>query len=129
MIIFVFSTTSTDPRSEHYPLLGSPVPITIIIIGYLYFCLDIGQRWMANRKPYDLKNVMMVFNFLQIVANLGIGIRAVYLIHSYANYSWMCQGLDYSDNEFAIHEVQMTYAYFLLKGSDLMDTVRIYKKI
>lgn len=64
----------TDPRVEQYPFLGSPIPIALLVIGYVYFVLRIGPRIMQDRKPFDLTNIIIVYNFIQVVANLYLGV-------------------------------------------------------
>lgn len=64
----------SDPRVEEYPMLGSPIPIACLIVGYLYFVKNLGPKLMENRKPFELNNVMIAYNFIQIVANLWLGV-------------------------------------------------------
>ena len=43
-----------------------------IIFSYLYFVKKCGPDFMAHRRPYDVKNVMIVYNVVQILANTYI---------------------------------------------------------
>lgn len=63
---------SCDPRTEHLPLVASPWPVVGIITLYLCFVNKWGAKLMAHRKAYDLQNVMIVFNLVQILGNLYI---------------------------------------------------------
>lgn len=63
-----------DPRVQDYPLMQSPVPMTAILLCYLFFVLYLGPRIMANRKPFQLKEAMIVYNFLLV----GLSIYIVY---------------------------------------------------
>lgn len=63
-----------DPRNEHYPLLGSPFPIMIILAAYLYFVNSLGPRFMENRKPFQIKNIINGYNIAQVLVNLVIGV-------------------------------------------------------
>ncbi len=47
--------------------MSSPFPQTIIIAAYIYFVTTLGPRLMENRKPFDLKRPMIIYN-LSIVA-------------------------------------------------------------
>lgn len=64
-----------DPRNEHYPLLGSPVPILSILAIYLYFVNSLGPRLMENRKPFQLKTIINGYNIAQVLINLFLGIN------------------------------------------------------
>lgn len=46
----------------------------MIIVLYIYFVTSLGPRIMENRKPLDLKGVLVVYNF-------GVVVLSVYLIH------------------------------------------------
>lgn len=53
----------SDPRLRGYLLMDSPVNMTAILLGYLFFALYAGPRIMANRKPFELKGAMIFYNF------------------------------------------------------------------
>lgn len=69
-LIFIYA----DPRVEQYPFLGSPFPLLFLVAVYLYFVLEWGPKWMADRKPYDLTWPINVYNFVQVIVNLLLGI-------------------------------------------------------
>lgn len=64
--VLCFSLLFADKRTNHWPLLGSPIPGLTIIGLYLYFILSYGPRFMANRKPLNLRYVLIVYNFFQV---------------------------------------------------------------
>lgn len=70
----MFYLHQTDPRVEQYPFLGSPFPIALLVVAYVYFVLRLGPWLMRDRKPFDLTNVINVYNFFQICANLYLGL-------------------------------------------------------
>jgi hypothetical protein len=43
-----------------------------ILITYNYFCSSAGPRWMKDRKPFDLKYVMIVYNAVQVVFSIWL---------------------------------------------------------
>ncbi|XP_076163372.1 stuck in traffic isoform X2 [Ptiloglossa arizonensis] len=112
----------SDPRTKDWFLIPSPVPGATILIGYLYFCLSWGPRQMAHRKPYQLKNILVVYNFLQVLLSLWLfyeGLDGAWL----KNYSWKCQSVDSSYSPEALRVARGVYVYFLAKISELLDTV------
>lgn len=67
-----FDILFTDPRIQSYPLMGSPLLITSILLTYVYFVLSLGPRIMANRKPFQLRGFMIVYNFSLVILSLYI---------------------------------------------------------
>lgn len=47
--------------------------IAAIIILYVYFVTDWGQRYMKTRPAYDLSGIIKIYNIVQILINLFIG--------------------------------------------------------
>lgn len=60
----------TDSRTESWFLMSSPLPQTIIIAAYIYFVTSLGPRIMENRKAFDLKGVLIVYNFSVVALSL-----------------------------------------------------------
>lgn len=65
-------TTVSDPRVSDWPLMDSPIPTILIVLLYLYGVVIFGPRMMANRKPYNLRGVLVVYNAFQVVFSLGM---------------------------------------------------------
>lgn len=66
--------TFPDDRVSGLFLVGSFWPITAIIFGYLYFVTGKGQELMRNRQPFELKNIIIVYNLFQIFLCLYIAV-------------------------------------------------------
>ena len=52
--------------------MQSPVSMTAILLCYLLFVLYVGPRMMANRKPLQLKEAMIVYNFTLVALSVFI---------------------------------------------------------
>lgn len=135
----------SDPRVEQYPFLGSPFPIALLVVGYVYFVLRLGPRLMRDRKPFDLTTLVNAYNFLQICANLYLGVWVRITIKYFAksfHYNRLCvQGtwnsyvigqmevsctpINYLTTPEMTEVVMVTYLYYMLKVSDLFDTVKV----
>lgn len=63
-MFFVFDT---DPRVNDWPLMDSPFPTLFMVITYLYIVTYLGPKVMANRKPFKLNNVLVLYNAGQVV--------------------------------------------------------------
>lgn len=53
-------------------LVNSPWTVTFILVGYLVFVLKLGKSFMEHRNPYNLKNVMLVYNVGQVIFNFAL---------------------------------------------------------
>ena len=60
-----------DPRIKIYPLFGPPFGPPWGLFGvvalYVYFVKWLGPRLMRDRKPFDLRTVMIVYNIFQVL--------------------------------------------------------------
>lgn len=93
--MFNFTYIFLDPRTEGWFLVSSPGPTLTIVATYIYFCVSAGPRYMKNKKPCQLKNTMIIYNFIQVLLS-------VYLVHEglmagwLYEYNYICQPVDYS---------------------------------
>lgn len=62
-----FVLFNADPRVNAWPLMDSPFPTLIMVITYLYIVTYLGPKVMANRKPFKLNNVLVLYNAGQVV--------------------------------------------------------------
>lgn len=62
----------TDPRVNDWPLMDSPFPTLFMVITYLYIVTYLGPKVMANRKPFKLNNVLVLYNAGQVIFSLGM---------------------------------------------------------
>lgn len=70
-VVFLFLYI-LDSRSDDLPLVNSPITIFGICFAYLYAVLSLGPRFMKNRKPFEIKNILIVYNAFQIVSNVFV---------------------------------------------------------
>lgn len=70
----------TDARLKGFFLMQSPLLMTIILTGYLLM-IKHGPKLMESRKAFELKFVLMVYNFAQVVLNLALGIYVLRYSH------------------------------------------------
>lgn len=118
-----YMVESRDSRSLQFPLLTSPWPVLTILSVYLYVVLKAGPKYMEQRKAFDLKNVIRLYNIIQVVANGAMFATILVLLSQRKNFSFVCQPVDYSETHDGLHELYLSYGYFLLKVLDLVDTV------
>ncbi|CAH1154317.1 unnamed protein product [Phaedon cochleariae] len=101
-------------------LMSTPLKPILISLAYLYFCQNLGPRWMASRKPFSLKKTIIAFNISQIIINIHL----FYVCFSELPESdWSCIPVDYSWNPRSLKELRYHHYYFLVKMSDFLDTI------
>ncbi|XP_076248347.1 very long chain fatty acid elongase 7 [Calliopsis andreniformis] len=111
-----------DPRTNEMFLVSGPGPLFMIVVSYIYFCTSAGPRYMRDKKPYDLRVVMIVYNFIQVLCSIYLvyeGLASGWL----GDYSFYCQPVDYSDNPKALRMAKGVHFYFICKLIELLDTV------
>nr|WAH70729.1 ELOVL fatty acid elongase 7a [Eleutheronema tetradactylum] len=113
---------NADPRVENWFLMASPFPQALIILGYIYFVTSLGPRIMENRKAFDLKKVLIVYNF-------GVVALSFYLSYEFimsgwgTGYSFQCDLVDYSDSPQAMRMASVCWLYYFSKFIEMFDTV------
>ncbi|XP_046390314.1 elongation of very long chain fatty acids protein 7-like [Ischnura elegans] len=110
-----------DPRVTGWLLLKSPVPLIVIFVFYMGLVF-FGPRFMKNRKPFNIKHVLLIYNFSQIM--LSFYIFKEFLVTSYlSGYSLTCQPVDHSLAPLALRMASACWWFFFSKVLDLLDTV------
>lgn len=62
---------SLDKRVENWPLMQSPWPTLSISTLYLLF-VWLGPKWMKDREPFQMRSVLIIYNFGMVLLNLFI---------------------------------------------------------
>nr|CAD7435556.1 unnamed protein product [Timema monikensis] len=112
----------SDPRVNDWPLMDSPVPTLLMIGVYLYFVIILGPRVMANKKPFQLKTLLIAYNAAQVIFSLvmlwEVSLGDLHLMSGWLfDYSFKCQPVDYSHNPTALR------VGFTAKDGELMLVV------
>ena len=67
-----------DPRTNNFPLVSGGIwKILLIMSSYLVLTRVILPMYMRNRKPYELRNTMMVYVsiILSIILSIMLSIK------------------------------------------------------
>lgn len=112
----------SDPRVNNWPMMSSPVPTFLICIFYVYFSRVLGPKLMENRKPFQLRNVLIVYNFLQTIFSAWIFYE--YMMSGWwGAYSFRCQPVDYSNSPLAMRMANTCWWYYFSKFTEFLDTL------
>ncbi|EEB16888.1 elongation of very long chain fatty acids protein, putative [Pediculus humanus corporis] len=120
---FLTKEVVNDPRVENLLLMKNPFPIAGICAAYVYFVLHLGPKFMTNRKPYNLKNIIIIYNAAQSIFSAVMFYEAV--SHWYNNYGFLeCIPVNFNLlNPIAEKEIRLCHLYFLSKITELLDTI------
>ncbi|KOB68394.1 Elongation of very long chain fatty acids protein [Operophtera brumata] len=116
---FVFYQLNDERTRDVWP---SFTTLVTILCTYLYFVKKVGPAWMNDKKPYELKNTILVYNLIQIIISAYLFYEAFFNVW-FKEYNWTCQPVDYSDSPTVTKTINLVWAYMMLKLVDLLDTV------
>ncbi|XP_053661721.1 elongation of very long chain fatty acids protein 7-like [Anopheles marshallii] len=111
-----------DPRAKQLPFMDNPLPTLGMIICYLLWVLLIGPMYMRDRKPMDLRRVIIFYNLFQVLLS-GYMFYEHLMAGWLRGYSLTCQTVDYSDSPLSRRMFNLCYVYYLSKLSEFADTV------
>ncbi|XP_052751972.1 elongation of very long chain fatty acids protein AAEL008004-like [Galleria mellonella] len=112
-----------DPRTNNFPLVSSPLPILLIMYLYHQFVRKWGPSFMANRQPYNLKSLIIVYNIVQIFLSGYLTVECLTRLYLSGHYSMWCQKIVYDESPLELLVVRRVWLYYVIKVIDLLDTV------
>ncbi|XP_060658253.1 elongation of very long chain fatty acids protein F-like [Drosophila nasuta] len=123
-----------DPVAAKFPFLGSAWLVTFLLISYLLIILKLGKKFMEHRKPYNINNILIVYNVFQMIYNVILFCMIVYYCIIKPTYDFTCMETLSFDHPRKNMERALSYAFFVNKIIDLLDTIffvlrKSYKQI
>ncbi|XP_029730210.2 elongation of very long chain fatty acids protein 7 [Aedes albopictus] len=111
----------SDPRTNDWPFMSSPFPTIAISLTYAYIVKVLGPRLMENRKPFELRKVLIVYNAIQVAFSIWLFYEACVAGWT-AGYSLRCQPVDYSRSEMGLRMARGCWWYYFSKFTEFFDT-------
>ena len=113
-----------DHRVKTLPLMeGGPWSVLAIIAVYVYFVKVWGPEFMKNRKPFDIKPLILVYNITMVFVNIFFFI----VVSSRTNFgvkTWQCNPIDkYTEDTDWGFILYIGWLFVMSKFVDLLDTV------
>lgn len=114
--------STKDPEVDSWMFMSSPVPVLTIVAAYLYFVLKLGPQYMANRKPFNLQNILVTYNLYQVLfsiwlCTMPLRLGAIgYLVEN------ACRPTP-NGSQYARDLSSGAWWYFMSKVVELLDTV------
>ncbi|EEC20301.1 fatty acyl-CoA elongase, putative [Ixodes scapularis] len=113
-----------DPRTRDYPVVMSPLFVFPMILSYLYFVRVAGPRWMKNREPFKIVNIIRLYNLIMVYLNAKFLVALLGLTYlPGGRYSLWCQGITgYMDDDFE-RFYKFGWFFVSVRYADFLDTV------
>ncbi|XP_034479811.1 elongation of very long chain fatty acids protein AAEL008004 [Drosophila innubila] len=107
---------------EHPELMVTPWFMIAVLVLYLIFVLRIGPNFMLNRRPYELKTLIIVHNIVQVVSCVYVVYEILHITENHIIYFWKCSALEFVGEKTKRH-FKLAYFLFWLKLSELIETI------
>ncbi|GFO40761.1 elongation of very long chain fatty acids protein [Plakobranchus ocellatus] len=112
-----------DPRCDGYPLLDSPHKM-LVMVGLYLLVIWLGPKVMANRKPWDLRRTIVIYNFALVLLSFSTFLWTCAAIIKVGGYSIYCDSIDKYQSEKDKEEfINIGYIFFLSKLIEFWDTI------
>ncbi|CAI6347911.1 unnamed protein product [Macrosiphum euphorbiae] len=111
----------SDTRTRGWWMVNSVFTTFTITLCYLLI-VWLTPRFMKNHTAYSLKNILIMYNIMMIIANVFIIIELI-LMTTKLNYSWMCQPITYVNAEAELRIATAVWLYYIIKFFELLDTI------
>ncbi|XP_054724129.1 elongation of very long chain fatty acids protein 7-like [Uloborus diversus] len=116
---FIFSG---DPSIRNFFLLRSIAPMILSVTSYILFVTKIGPAIMKNRKPVQLRKLIIVYNFALVLYYIYFVVKGL-LFMPKLGVSFICGKLDSETNPEAAQFYLHGYQLMVVRYIELFDTV------
>jgi len=106
-----------DKRVGGWPMMDSLLPTLIIVASYI-FLANYLPKVLKGRK-FPVYYAVLAYNLTLIFSNLYM---ASELFITTRHYSWKCQPMDYSSDEYPVRTVNVFWWFYISKIVELLDT-------
>ncbi|XP_050310553.1 elongation of very long chain fatty acids protein 7 isoform X2 [Anthonomus grandis grandis] len=112
-----------DPLVDSWLFMHSPLPVFSILVAYLWFVLYFGPNYMKNRKPFELKSAMIIYNLYQVLFSIWLCSHALNVKNAIPHFlKHTCRNPS-PNKEFQALLATGAWWYFFSKITELLDTV------
>lgn len=117
-----YFTDGGDRRLDHWLLVHEPIYILCFIVGYLFIVVQ-GPKWMKNRKPFDLRRALIVYNFFLVALSGWMLYEFMATTIFNPAFNFWCQKIEQEDTSpLQMRQLNVTWWYFFSKIIEFMDT-------
>ncbi|XP_055933909.1 elongation of very long chain fatty acids protein AAEL008004-like [Argiope bruennichi] len=110
-----------DPRVTKWPLMEGPGPTFLLVILYVLFVKKIGPAWMMDKKPYDLRYPMFLYNLVLVFTNFYLLLESFRILFKPTS-KWFCRIDNHNDPD-ALRLAELGWWFFFMKFIEFADTI------
>jgi len=118
---YEFIMAMGDPRTHEWPMIATPWPTLCLMALYLVI-VKIGPKMMENRKAWELREVLIVYNFGLVLLSGYMLYEFIASILSMPGFNLWCEQVKYEDDPRQIRLARVIYIYYLSKFVEYFDT-------
>ncbi|XP_073951558.1 very long chain fatty acid elongase 7-like [Choristoneura fumiferana] len=112
----------SDQRVKDWPLMSSPFPTLAICLTYVFVVKVAGPKFMENRKPFELQQVLIWYNLIQVIFSIWLFNESL-MSGWFTTNSFRCQPVDYSRSPIAMRTANGCWWYYFSKFTEFFDTL------
>lgn len=113
----------SDPRVKDWLFMDSVWPTVYLTFTYLFLICGLGPKIMEKRKPFVLKEFMIIYNFAMVVLSIYIWV-SILVGSSRRNYSWVCTPItSYSTDAEEMRIAGALWWFYFSKFIEYTDTI------
>jgi len=91
------------------------------VAAYIYWVKIAGPKYMKDRKPFDLKSILIVYNLAQVIFSTWMFVSVIVLGHEYF-FTLKCVPYE-RISERSMQLAQMSWWYYFSKYTEFLDTI------
>ncbi|GFT43133.1 elongation of very long chain fatty acids protein AAEL008004 [Nephila pilipes] len=114
---------SGDPIVRKWTLIESNYLPFLLSFMYVIFVKTVGPFLMKNRKPFDLRKVMILYNFLLVITYFVCVAGLFYVFFTTDAISKVCYPAEVKRNHYTYFAASAGWIIYLLKYIEFADTV------
>lgn len=109
-------------RYDKYFHVASLLILLFIFAIYLWFVLSAGPKFMKNREPYNVTNLLRVYNIFQVI------ICSTYIIQAYRlgftfKYIFKCERFEFLNDDTRLLIQLGSWLFLNLRVFELVETI------
>ncbi|XP_054706396.1 LOW QUALITY PROTEIN: elongation of very long chain fatty acids protein 1-like [Uloborus diversus] len=112
-----------DPLVRTWPFVSSYYLPFVLTAAYVFFVKRIGPALMRNRKPFHLRNLMIVYNFSIVFTYTACLLTLIYFFLTTDSYKKICVPTEVRKGHYSYYATSTGWIIYMLKYIEFADTI------
>lgn len=104
-------------------MVGEVWPLVNLMVLYVFGVKLVGPRMMKDRRPFDIRHIVLCYNFLMILACVFFLTELIRLAYVHNRYSPFLQEVDMTYRPATLRLVSLSWWYYLLRVFEFTEAV------